>query len=104
MRDLPLADKSRKDLRSSVQAARDDGRSSDGGASGGASPTAVLLAFLDVSLLARGMAEGNRGRGLTVTWVGRVEGGSTVDEGDGIVNVAADLRRLAPGGYASFSR
>jgi hypothetical protein len=65
----------------------------------------VLLAFLDVSLLARGMAEGNRGRGLTVTvmGVGRVEGG-TVDEGNGIIDVVADLGRLAPGGYASFSR
>jgi hypothetical protein len=98
MRDLPLADKSRKDLRFSVQVARDDARSSDGGTSGGTSPTAVLLAFLDVSLLARGMAEGNRGRGLTVTWVGRVEGGGTVDEGNGIIDVVADLGRLAPGG------
>jgi hypothetical protein len=95
-----VADKSRKDLRSSVQSARDDGRSSDGGAS----PTAVLLAFLDVSPLARGMAEGNRGRGLTATRVGRAESGGTVDEGNGIVDVAADLGRLAPGGYASFSR
>jgi len=100
-----MADKSRKDPTSSVQAARDDGRSSDG-VSSGASPTAVLLAFLDVSLLARGMAEGNRGRGLTATWIGRVtaEGGGTADEGNGIIDVAADLGRLAPGGYASFAR
>lgn len=84
-----------------------DGRASGGG--GGASPTAVLLAFLDVSLLIRGMEEGNRGRGLTVTWVGRVQGGAgdTVDDGTGIIDVAADLgTRLVPGpgGHVSFSR
>lgn len=33
----------------------------------GASLTAVLLAFLNVSLVERGKDEGNRGRGLTVT-------------------------------------
>lgn len=100
---------SRKDPTPSVQAARDEGESSDGRAGGGgASPTAVLLAFLDVSLLARGRAEGYRGRGLTVTWVGRVEGGDAADEGNGIIDMAADLGRLAggpgSGRHASFSR
>ena len=102
-RDLPPEDKSRKDptSTSSVRAARDNGGSSS---DGGTSPTAVLLAFLDVSLLTRGIAEGNRGRGLTVTRVGRVEGGGMVDEGNGIIlDVAAGLGRLVPGGYASAS-
>jgi hypothetical protein len=83
----------------------DDDRSPNGGC-GGASPTAVLLAFLNVSLLVRSTAEGNRGRGLTVTWVGRVEGCGAVDEGEGnrIKEVAAaGLGRLALGGYVSLS-
>ena len=89
-------------------ASDDDGGSltSDRGC-GGASPTAVLLALLNVSLLARSTAEGNRGRGLTVTWVGRVEGGGAVaeDKGNGIIEIAAaGLGRLAFGGYASLSR
>jgi hypothetical protein len=65
----------------------------------------VLLAFLNVSLLARSTAEGNRGRGLTVTRVERVEAGGAVDEGNGIIEVAAaGLRRLALGKHAPLSR
>jgi hypothetical protein len=89
-------------------ASDDDGGSlTSGRGCGGASPTAVLLALLNVSLLARSTAEGNRGRGLTVTWVGRVEGGGAVaeDKGNGIIEIAAaGLERLALGGYASLSR
>jgi hypothetical protein len=81
--------------------ANDDAGSPSGG---GASPTAVLLAFLNVSLLERSTAEGNRGRGLTVTLVGRVEGGGTDAEDNGIIDVAADLGMLALEGHGSLSR
>ena len=84
--------------------ASDDDGSSPGGGGGDddcASPTAVLLAFLSVSLPARRTVEGKRGRGLTVTWDGRLEGAV---EGNGIIDVDADLGRLAFGGYVSLSR
>src|SRR5712671_2305526 len=99
-------DKSRKPEYPNSLSARvtnDDGGSPDD--SGGASLTAVLLAFLSVSLLARGMAEGNRGRGLMVTLVDRPEDGGAVDDGSdgGVVDVATDLEELAGGGDVSLS-
>jgi len=91
----------------SARVTNDDGVSPDDDSGGmtGASLTAVLLAFLNVaSLLARGRAEGNRGRGLMVTLVDRPEDGGAVDGGsDGIVDVATDLQELAGGEDESLS-
>lgn len=81
-----------------ARSASDDGEP----AGGGASLTAVLLTFLNVSLVARGKAEGNRGRGLTATWIDRLEGGAAV-EGDGAAGVI-DFGRPSLGGDTSLSR
>ena len=59
-----------------------DGDAEDLG--GGASLTAVLLAFLNVSLVARGKAEGNRGRGLMVTWIDWLAGGGKVEDDEAV--------------------
>lgn len=95
-----------------ARASEDNDESPAGGAGAGTSLTAVrlLLAFLNVSLVARGRAaEGNRGRGLTVMGVNPPEGcGVVADadaEGNGIaVGVVANLGRPVPGGYTSLFR